>query len=110
MINNKDIKKIAKMLTDDPDIFNETFTGTSGIAIGAGGNIPAPPGISAPSTKPKKKRKKRRKKVMNDEPITKPHPPKINTLVDPNTTRSRVGPNGQPIRNADQVIVGSKEN
>ena len=101
MINNKDIKKIAKMLTDDPDIFNEMAVTGADIAtsLAPGGGIKTP-----------RKKKKRRKKVMNDEPITKEHPKKINgnengdgeefdTLVDPDTERSPVGPDGHPIGN-----------
>lgn len=33
------IKKIARLLTDDPDVFNETAVGTGAIAFGPSGNI-----------------------------------------------------------------------
>ena len=39
MTNENDVKKIAKMLTDDPDIFNEMALGTGAIAMPPGGNI-----------------------------------------------------------------------
>ena len=39
MTNENDVKKIAEMLTDDPDIFNEMALGTGAIAMPPGGNI-----------------------------------------------------------------------
>ena len=57
MTDNDDVKKIANMLTDDPDIFNEMALGTGAIAMPPGGNI-----------KRTKKRKKKRP-VEGDEDV-----------------------------------------
>ena len=56
MTNDNDVKKIAKMLTDDPDIFNEMALGTGAIAMPPGGNI-------------KKTKKRRKRTVEGDEDV-----------------------------------------
>ena len=64
IVDNKEIKRIADFLTDDPDIFNEMSVSTGGIAAGVGHAFGKPT-------------RKRRKKVALDdsesEPISKYH-------------------------------------
>ena len=47
------IKKIADLLTDDPDIFNEMATSTGAIAMGPGMGLPV--------------RSRKKKKVVSDD-------------------------------------------
>lgn len=51
-MNDDTVEKIAKLLTNDPDVFNEMAVGTGAIAMGMG-NVPS--------------RKKRKKRPKEDE-------------------------------------------
>lgn len=55
---NNEIKKIADLLTDDPDIFNEMAVSTGAIAMGPG-NVP-------------RTRKKRKRQSEDESPENKP--------------------------------------
>lgn len=59
-MENENINQIAKLLTDDPDVFNEMAVSTGAIAIGMG--QPAPR-----TRKHKKVRKKNKKEDEEDE-------------------------------------------
>jgi hypothetical protein len=63
IVNNKEIEKIADLLTDDPDIFNEMAVGTGAIAMGPGNVL---------RTRKRKKRASEDEDVEN-KPIKKFH-------------------------------------
>jgi len=57
-------EQIAKLLTEDPDVFNEMAAGTGGVAGGVGGGWGPGPYTTPPT---KKRSKKRRKRVTGED-------------------------------------------
>ena len=70
-MKNDEIKKIAELLTDDPDIFNEMAVGTGAIAMGPGNVLRQKP--DQPRTRKRKKKRASEDEDVENKPAKKFH-------------------------------------